>query len=126
MVLHEQRKTSKKTGAVKEEPKPQKVKELRKLGIGFGDVKATAENFPPGLMEPRPLDSAEMIVQAASNCCYKICRCCCCSCCMKVCPKMNNQCSIILTQLCVALTICGCRGCFQCCQETCCAQSKGS
>ncbi|KAJ8430741.1 hypothetical protein Cgig2_009632 [Carnegiea gigantea] len=42
------KKTSKKYAAVKEEPKPQKVKELRNLGIGFGDMNATAENIPPG------------------------------------------------------------------------------
>ena len=126
MVVHEQKKTSKKSETVKEEPKPQKVKELRNLGIGFGDMNATAENISPGPVEPRPLDSAEMMVQAASNFCSKICRCCWRSCCIKMCPKMNNQCSIFLTQLCAALTICGCRGCFQCCQETCCAESKAS
>lgn len=123
LTMKIRKKLQKNLKQLKKSLNPQKVKQLRNLGIGFGDVNATAENIPPGLVEP---NSADIMVQASLNFCSKICRCCCCSCCIKMCPKTNNQCSIFLTQLCAALTICGCHGCFQCCQQTCCAESKAS
>ncbi|KAH9652767.1 VWFA domain-containing protein [Citrus sinensis] len=42
---------------------------LQNLGIGFGDLTATAENFPPGSEIPKLPEVAEIFVKAASNCC---------------------------------------------------------
>lgn len=118
-----QKKASSKTGAEKEEPKPQKVKVFRNLGIGFGNLKATMENIPPGFEEPRAPEAAEIIVKAASDCCTRMCGYCCCMCCIDACSKINNQCAIALTQFCTALA---CFGCLDCCSQICCCGSDGS
>ncbi|XP_074280794.1 uncharacterized protein LOC141605796 isoform X2 [Silene latifolia] len=100
------------------EPKPKKVKVLKKIGIGFGNVKATTENISPGFNEPKPPEAAEIIVKAASDCCTRMCGYCCCMCCIQICSKMSNQCAIVLTQACTALA---CFGCLECCSAICCS-----
>nr|KYP62199.1 Inter-alpha-trypsin inhibitor heavy chain H1 [Cajanus cajan] len=90
---------------------------LPHLGIGFGDLAATVENIQPGSQDTKGPDSAEIFVKAATNCCSTFCSYCCCMCCIKACTKINNQCAVALTQLCVGL---GCFGCLNCCAELCC------
>ncbi|XP_023744322.1 uncharacterized protein LOC111892509 [Lactuca sativa] len=91
------------------------IKMLQHLGVGYGDLVATNENTPPGY-EPKLPDQAEMLVRAAGNCCVNLCGKCCCLCCINVCSKMNDQCAIVVTQLCGALAF---LGCFACCEMCC-------
>ncbi|KAG7988569.1 hypothetical protein I3843_03G193500 [Carya illinoinensis] len=95
---------------------------LRNLGIGFGNLTATADNIPPGSEEPKLPEAAEIFVRAASNCCGSMCNQCCCMCCIQLCSKMNNQCAIVLTQLCTGLAF---FGCVECCTTVCCSGSDG-
>lgn len=91
----------------------QKTILLPHLGIGFGNLIATAQNTPPGF-EPTP-EMAE-IFKAASNCFDTVCGYCCCMCCIQCFSKMNNQCLTVLNQLCIGL---GCLACFECCSLCC-------
>lgn len=91
--------------------KGQKVVVLLDLGLGFGNMIATIENLPPGA-EEKMSEAAEIFVRAASNCCGRICGRCCCMCCIQCCSRMNDQCVVVLTQLCSALA---CFGCLSCC-----------
>ncbi|XP_012077073.1 inter-alpha-trypsin inhibitor heavy chain H3 isoform X2 [Jatropha curcas] len=95
---------------------------LQNLGVGFGNLAATAENIPPGIEEPKLPEAAEIIIKAASNCCGRICSHCCCMCCIQCCSKINDQCAIVLTQFCAALA---CFGCLQCCSDLCCCGNEG-
>ncbi|KAE9608173.1 putative von Willebrand factor, type A [Lupinus albus] len=113
---------SKKTKPRKgENAEGQRMIMLPNLGLGFGNLIATAENTPPGWEETRGPDGAEMFVKAATNCCGSICHYCCCMCCIQCCTRMNNQCATALTQLCVGI---GCLGCLSCCSDMCCAESE--
>ncbi|XP_057429723.1 uncharacterized protein LOC130722881 isoform X2 [Lotus japonicus] len=94
---------------------------LPNLGIGFGNLTATAENTVPGSGETKLPDGAEMFVKAASNCCSSICNYCCCMCCLQACIRINNQCATVFTQLCVGL---GCFSCIRCCSDTCCSGNE--
>ncbi|KAI3443544.1 hypothetical protein Pfo_000209 [Paulownia fortunei] len=38
-----------------EDSKPQKILMLHNMGLGFGNISATAENIPPGAGDPKPL-----------------------------------------------------------------------
>ncbi|CAI0448138.1 unnamed protein product [Linum tenue] len=91
---------------------------LPSLGIGFGSLAATAENIAPGAEEQKLPEAAEMIINAASNCCGRLYGDCCCMCCVQCCSRINNQCAVALTQLCTALA---CFGCFECCAAVCCS-----
>ncbi|KAF5481676.1 hypothetical protein F2P56_002313 [Juglans regia] len=95
---------------------------LQNLGIGFGNLTATADNIPPGSVEQKLPEAAEIFVRAASNCCGSMCNHCCCMCCIQLCSKMNNRCAIVLTQLCTALAF---FGCVECCTTVCCSGSDG-
>ncbi|KAL0410407.1 UNVERIFIED_CONTAM: Inter-alpha-trypsin inhibitor heavy chain H2 [Sesamum latifolium] len=99
-----------------EDPKPQKIIMLPIMGIGFGNLTATAENIPPGSCYTRPPDAAEVFAKAASDCCARLCGRCCCMCCIQTCSRMNDQCAILITQLCGALA---CLGCYACCGVCC-------
>ncbi|PIN24772.1 hypothetical protein CDL12_02496 [Handroanthus impetiginosus] len=104
-----------------EDSKPPKTIVLHNMGLGFGNLNATAENVPPGSRDIRPTDAAEVFVKAASNCCGKLCGWCCCMCCIQTCSRINDQCAVVLTQLCGALA---CLGCFACC-DACCGGHNG-
>lgn len=95
---------------------------IRNLGVGFGNLNATAENLRPGAEESKLPEAAEIIIKAASNCCSIMCDQCCCMCCVQCCSKINNQFAIVLTQLCTALA---CFGCIECCSEICCGGQDG-
>lgn len=103
-------------------PKDDKMILLPFCGVGFGNLEATAENTPHGTGE-RKAEAAEIFVKAASNCCSNLCGYCCCPCCIEACSSINNQCAILLTQLCTAFA---CFGCFDCCLEMCCDTTSGT
>ncbi|KAF3439706.1 hypothetical protein FNV43_RR17984 [Rhamnella rubrinervis] len=105
----------------KKDPEKPKMILIDSFGVGFGNLKATAENIPPGSEEPKLPEAAEMFVRAASSCCGSIGKHCCCMCCIQCCSRMNDQCAIALTQLCSALA---CFGCFACC-DLCCGGEDG-
>ncbi|QCE13585.1 uncharacterized protein DEO72_LG11g579 [Vigna unguiculata] len=94
---------------------------LPHLGIGFGNLAATAENIQPGRHEPKGPDAAEIFVKRATNCCSTFCNSCCCMVCIQACSRMNNQCANAITQLCVGL---GCLGCLDCCADICCSGNE--
>ncbi|KAJ6932813.1 hypothetical protein NC651_008283 [Populus alba x Populus x berolinensis] len=97
---------------------------LGNLCVGFGNLTATAENIPPGTEETKSSEAAEMLVKAASNCCGRVVDRCCCMCFIQSCSYMNNQCAIILSQICAALA---CVECINCCIELCeCVSSSNS
>ncbi|KAL0308412.1 UNVERIFIED_CONTAM: Inter-alpha-trypsin inhibitor heavy chain H3 [Sesamum radiatum] len=104
-----------------EDPKPQKIIMLPNMGVGFGNLTATTENIPPGSGYTRPPDAAEVFAKAASDCCARLCGRCCCMCCIQTCSRMNDQCAILITQLCGALA---CLGCYTCC-GLCCGGNDG-
>ncbi|KZV47135.1 poly [Dorcoceras hygrometricum] len=99
-----------------EDIKPQQVIVLNNIGLGFGNIDATKENIPPGSSEPKLPEAAEIFIKATSNCCGRLCGHCCCPCCIQVCSRMNDQCAIVLTQLCGAMA---CLGCYACCEACC-------
>uniref|UniRef100_A0A2P2KSB9 Inter-alpha-trypsin inhibitor heavy chain n=4 Tax=Rhizophora mucronata TaxID=61149 RepID=A0A2P2KSB9_RHIMU len=92
----------------------QKIICLGSLGVGLGNMIATAKNVPPGSEEGRPLEATEKVVKAASKCCSRLLDRCCCMCFIQTCSYMNDQCSIVVAQLCGALA---CFECLACCYE---------
>ncbi|XP_061981252.1 uncharacterized protein LOC133701374 isoform X1 [Populus nigra] len=94
----------------------QKTIMLGNLCVGFGNLTATAENIPPGTEETKSSEATEMLVKAASNCCGRVVDRCCCMCFIQTCSYMNNQCAIVLSQICAALA---CVECINCCIELC-------
>ncbi|KAG8380177.1 hypothetical protein BUALT_Bualt07G0166400 [Buddleja alternifolia] len=96
--------------------KEQKIIFLRSLGIGFGNLEATAENRPPEHAEPKLYETSEMIFNAASKCCGRMMDRCCCMCCIQFCNRLNDQCAVVLTQLCTALA---CFGLIEVCCDIC-------
>ncbi|XP_043720321.1 uncharacterized protein LOC122667907 isoform X1 [Telopea speciosissima] len=98
------------------ESKGCKVILLQSLGLGFGNLNATAENIPPGSVEGDSSEPADILIKAALNCCGRLADCCCCMCLIKACSRMNDQCAVTLTQLCAVLS---CFGCISWCSELC-------
>lgn len=100
----------------KVESEGQKIIFLGKLGLGFGNLAATAKNTPIGAEEDKPPDPADLLLKAASNCCGRLLDRCCCMCFIQSCTYVNDQCAIVFTQLCTALA---CFECLNCCYELC-------
>ncbi|KAH6828549.1 inter-alpha-trypsin inhibitor heavy chain-like protein [Perilla frutescens var. hirtella] len=98
----------------KEEPKPEVISTAHNLGLGFGNLNATAENIPSGYGDPEPPDAGEVFLKAGCSCCGRCWRHCCCMCCIQACSRMNDQCAIAFTQLFGALA---CLGCYSCCGD---------
>ncbi|KAL3824507.1 hypothetical protein ACJIZ3_020536 [Penstemon smallii] len=96
--------------------KGQKITFLRSLGSGFGNIQATAENRPPELAEPKLYETSDMIFKAAANYCGKMMDCCCCMCLIQSCSRVNDQCAVVLAQLCAAIA---CFECIDVCCEIC-------
>ncbi|XP_027335338.1 inter alpha-trypsin inhibitor, heavy chain 4-like isoform X2 [Abrus precatorius] len=84
------------------------------LRLGFGDFKATAENLPPAIKEAKPPEG--ILEKATSNCCGRLAGTCCGMCLLRTCTFMNDQCTIVCTQLCAALA---CFELIKCCVELC-------
>ncbi|KAL5198684.1 hypothetical protein ABZP36_002196 [Zizania latifolia] len=111
---------------VKQKPKAQKGPNeppripLHDLRLGFGDRAATRENLATGFGGVKPPETFEMLSKAA-GCCSRVADCLCCMWCIKGCSKMNDQCAIVLAQVCAALS---CLGCYECCAELCCSGSQ--
>ncbi|XP_039038432.1 uncharacterized protein LOC120175958 isoform X2 [Hibiscus syriacus] len=100
----------------KGDPNGQKIILLGCLGVGFGNLTATAKNTPSGIEEPKSPEGADILVNAASNFCSMLLDRCCCMCFIQACSCMNNQCAIVLSQICTALA---CFECVNCCYELC-------
>ncbi|XP_051113803.1 uncharacterized protein LOC127239611 isoform X2 [Andrographis paniculata] len=96
-----------------EEPKPQKILVLRNIGIGFGNLRATAENLYSGTGYQYAALEDE---NGGSSCCRNLCRYCCGMGCIQILSKINDQLAVALTQLCCGFT---CWGCFECCSDAC-------
>lgn len=94
----------------------QKIIILGKLGVGFGNLTATAGNLPPATEEAKPPDAAELLIKAASNCCGGLLDRFCCMCFLQSCSYMSDRCAVAYTQLCTALA---CLECLNCCYELC-------
>ncbi|KAL2462377.1 inter-alpha-trypsin inhibitor heavy chain-related [Forsythia ovata] len=94
----------------------QKIIVLRSVGIGFGNLEATAKNFPPEKAEPKLYETSTMLSKAASNVGSRLADCCCCMCFIQFCNRLNDQCAIALTQLCTALA---CLECLNVCCDVC-------
>ncbi|CAH1432069.1 unnamed protein product [Lactuca virosa] len=105
---------AKKIGKKDADPKTvtEKIKVLHQLGLKFGNVTATIENIPPGFLPKLPTQT-EMLAAAAGNCCANVFGKCCCMCCVQACSRINNQCSIVLTQFCGFVTCFGCCGWYE-------------
>ncbi|KAH1240570.1 Inter alpha-trypsin inhibitor, heavy chain 4 [Glycine max] len=84
------------------------------LNLGFGDLKATAENLPPAIKEAKPPEG--LLGKAASNCCGRLADTCCGMCLLQTCTFVNDQCTIVCTQICAALA---CFELIKCCVELC-------
>ncbi|XP_047266212.1 uncharacterized protein LOC107864701 isoform X2 [Capsicum annuum] len=93
-----------------------KIIYLRALGVGFGNLKATADNLPVEAAEPKLHETSEMVFAAASSLCGKLCDTCCCMCFIQFCSRFNDRCAVTLAQLCTALA---CFECFSFCCEVC-------
>ncbi|KAK6914675.1 von Willebrand factor, type A [Dillenia turbinata] len=100
----------------KEDSSAQRGVYLRSLGVGFGNLLATAENLPLGVEKHKPTEPTEIILRAASNCCTRMLDRVCCMCFIKTCSKVNDQCAIVFSQLCTALA---CFECLNCCYDLC-------
>ncbi|GLU14227.1 hypothetical protein SLE2022_308100 [Rubroshorea leprosula] len=94
----------------------QKIIFLGCLGVGFGNLSATAKNKPPGTEEPKSPEGAEILVKAATNCCGRLLDRCCCMCFIQSVSFLNDRCFIVLSQICAALA---CFECFDCCFDLC-------
>ncbi|KAK7275571.1 hypothetical protein RIF29_16690 [Crotalaria pallida] len=84
------------------------------MSLGFGDIKATAQNIPPAIKEAKPTEG--LLEKAASNCCGRLADTLCGMCLLKTCACLNDQCTIVCTQLCAALA---CFELIKCCIELC-------
>ncbi|CAN0877716.1 von Willebrand factor A domain-containing protein DDB_G0292028 [Linum grandiflorum] len=89
---------------------------LGSLGIGFGDLAATARNTPPGIDVKKAPDAAEKLANAAAKCCGTVMDRVCCLCFINALSRTSNQCSIVFSQICAALA---CFECISCCYELC-------
>uniref|UniRef100_A0A453B3Q2 Uncharacterized protein n=1 Tax=Aegilops tauschii subsp. strangulata TaxID=200361 RepID=A0A453B3Q2_AEGTS len=94
--------------------------QLHGLKLGFGDKAATRENLLTAFGDEKPLEMLK-IFKKAGGCCSRVADCLCCMCCIKACNRMNDQCAILLAQVCAALS---CLGCYECCAEVCCGGSE--
>lgn len=93
---------------------------LHGLKLGFGDKAATRDNLLTGFGEEKPPETLK-IFKKAGGCCGRLADCLCCMCCIKACNRMNDQCAIMMAQICAALS---CLGCYECCSEVCCGGSE--
>ncbi|XP_062087837.1 uncharacterized protein LOC133794562 isoform X2 [Humulus lupulus] len=111
------------TQEVNNKSKQQKVAEvntekmlvLGSLGMGFGDLAATAANKASLIEEPKA-EATDVLVKAAGKCCSRVIDRICCMCFIQTCSYVNNQSAILLTQICTALA---CFECINCCYELC-------
>lgn len=92
---------------------------LHGLNLGFGNTVATMENTPTGLGDSTNIAVVDNVLSKTFREVGGLCDCCC-FCCIGCCSKMNNQCVIVLTQFCTALSI---FGCLDCCITLCCPQA---
>ncbi|XP_071715123.1 uncharacterized protein [Rutidosis leptorrhynchoides] len=86
---------------------------LRNVCVGFGNLKATAENLPSGVEEEK-LNEAEKLVRKAASTCYELLDT---YGCLKCLSKVrNSQISLAIAELCAALA---CLELLDCCCDLC-------
>ncbi|EXC32302.1 von Willebrand factor A domain-containing protein [Morus notabilis] len=100
----------------KSESSKEKILFLGSLGMGFGDLAATAANKLSIIEELKASEPANFLVKAASNCCSHLLNRFCCMCFIQTCSYMNDRCAILLAQICAGLACCEC---LNCCYELC-------
>ncbi|KVH92918.1 hypothetical protein Ccrd_005044 [Cynara cardunculus var. scolymus] len=82
----------------------QKMILLRSVCVGFGNLKATATNLPPGIEDVKLNDAAKMVMKAASSCWGMFSDWYCWRCLLQAWSRVKNeQCAIAVAQLCTAL-----------------------
>ncbi|XP_074288438.1 uncharacterized protein LOC141613590 isoform X2 [Silene latifolia] len=92
-----------------------KLLPLQSLGIGFGDLKKTAQNLPPGVTVKDP-DATDKIVRAATGCCHQFLDRFCCMCFIQALSAVSDRFVITLSQIVAALSCCEC---LECCYDLC-------
>ncbi|MFS7950209.1 putative von Willebrand factor, type A, von Willebrand factor A-like domain superfamily [Helianthus anomalus] len=95
--------------------KNQTITYMTNLNVGFGNIIATIENLPPGIQDLKLSETGTMM-KAASSCWTMFVDRFCCRCFIQTCGHMNDQCAVVLTQLCAALA---CFQCLSCCCDMC-------
>ena len=86
------------------------------LGIGFGDLAATAANKPSVTVEIKTTEPTDILLKAASSCCSQFLDRVCCMCFIQTCTYVNDRVAIVFAQLCTDLACCEC---LNCCYELC-------
>ncbi|KAL2933117.1 hypothetical protein RDABS01_016236 [Bienertia sinuspersici] len=80
----------------------QQIVLLQNLGIGFGDMKKTIENLPPGVIVKAP-DTTELIVKAATGCCGRLADRFCCMCFIQA--LSTAEANVYVRNVCVCKTV---------------------
>ncbi|KAH9621873.1 hypothetical protein KSS87_008177 [Heliosperma pusillum] len=92
-----------------------KLLPLQSLGIGFGDLKKTVQNLPPGVTVKDP-DATDKIFKAATGCCHQFLDRFCCMCFIQALSTVSDRFVITLSQIVAALSCCEC---LACCYDLC-------
>ncbi|KAK1416926.1 hypothetical protein QVD17_26045 [Tagetes erecta] len=94
-----------------------KMIHLRNICVGFGNLKATVENLPPGIEDVKLNEAVKIVMKAASSCYGYMSSWGCWRCLMQIWSQVrNDQCAIAVAQLCTALA---CLEFLDCCCELC-------
>ncbi|KAI3775145.1 hypothetical protein L1987_49714 [Smallanthus sonchifolius] len=98
-------------------PMNQKMIYLRNICVGFGNLKATAENLPPGIEDVKLNEAVKMVMKATSTCYGFMASWGCWRCLMQAWSQVkNDQCALAIAQLCTALA---CLEFLDCCCDLC-------
>ncbi|XP_052620011.1 uncharacterized protein LOC111910089 [Lactuca sativa] len=95
----------------------EKVIYLRNPCVGFGNLKATAANLPPGMEDIKLNEATKMVVEAATSRWGMFINSWCWRCVKKMWSQLKSEhCTLAIAQICTALT---CLECLDCCCDMC-------
>ncbi|KAM0017545.1 putative von Willebrand factor, type A, von Willebrand factor A-like domain superfamily [Helianthus debilis subsp. tardiflorus] len=98
-------------------PMNQKTICLRNISVGFGNLKATTENLPPGIEDVKLNEAVKMVMKAATSCYGFMASWGCWRCLLQTWSQVkNDQCALAIAQLCTALA---CLEFLDCCCDLC-------
>ncbi|KAJ0701484.1 putative von Willebrand factor A-like domain superfamily [Helianthus annuus] len=98
-------------------PMNQKTICLRNICVGFGNLKATTENLPPGIEDVKLNEAVKMVMKAATSCYGFMASWGCWRCLLQTWSQVkNDQCALAIAQLCTALA---CLEFLDCCCDLC-------